>query len=207
MRAFAFSLLSWVATANLITAHTPAVPVREQTDTTTSIVSWRVSLEEPLKGIRSVGALVVGLGEEGRRCGVTEESLKLAVVRPFLDAGLRVSDNDLLTSPTVQVTSMFLTPNDGCVGSLFVSLTDRTLVAPNYQQGGLGSLALLGPGDRVKSTSYNAVHDVRVTHADVSLLEDGMILSGPRAGFSDRVSDSLRRIVDKFVTKIRLANQ
>jgi hypothetical protein len=60
------------------------------------------------------------------------------------------------------------------------------------------------PGDLVGQEN---VHDVRVSAGTVELLTDFQILIGPRLGFAERITDQVRRVVDEFVTKIKLANQ
>jgi hypothetical protein len=97
---------------------------------------------------------------------------------------------------------------DGCAAFLSVALQNYSYVLPTYQQAvaALGSAMLMAPWPS-DPPGERSVHSVAVALAPIQLLNDGILLTGPTGGFSERVTDQLRRMVDGFVTKIKLANQ
>jgi hypothetical protein len=167
---------------------------------------WRAMETVALKGIKSIAISVEDSDSRDNRCRPSNDALRLAASRPIVDGGIKVVSD--LVSPTLYVNVTALSISlDGCAAFLSVSLRDLSYFAASYQQAlaAMGHILLMLPwqGD----PKQPPVHSVAVSTGSIQLIENGSLVTGPRSGFAERITDALRRTVDEFVTKIKLADQ
>lgn len=133
----------------------------------------------PLRGLDQVQVLVEELDADAQRCGLTKDSLQLAASRTLVDGGIKVSpDASVIFYLNVNVAA---TPDGLCVAAV--------------------------------NTSARLFLNVTLPYATkpalvaVQVWDTGTLLSGSKFDAETRFVAPVRRLVDEFVTKVKLANQ
>jgi hypothetical protein len=132
-----------------------------------------------LQGLKVVQVIVEGLDSEAVQCNLDVEGLKLAAARPLVDAGISVGADEKVY--VYVLVSPLKLSGSLCVASVNVSA--RVLVNATL------------PHATAKPVAVEAV-----------LWEHGGSLSGPASDFGQRVRTDVRDFVDRFATKVKLAN-
>jgi len=158
--------------------------------------------EEELRGLKEVSVLAEDPAPEGTPCNLTRSSLELAATRPLLDGGIKVTSTKL-TQVYVNVT--VLRVNAVCVAHVLVQVNNRGVGFLTYQQPNVLPAASEYPGIAFLAASNSS--RVASERKPIVLLDEGSLLTGPALTFGDRVGAEARKIVDEFVTKVKLQNQ
>jgi hypothetical protein len=134
---------------------------------------------DPLQGLEAVKIVIEKPLPDAGPCNVQREALQLSAWRPLQDGKVRADR----TVPTyVQVNVTVLESGGMCVA--FIGVSVRT--------------------PAVATVSYRMSDPVAI---EALLFEEGRLLTGPPSDFGQRVNASVREYVDRFVTKVKLANQ
>jgi hypothetical protein len=169
---------------------------------------WKVTPGNGLTGITAATVKVIGVDATAQQCGVTNDSLQLAVARPLLDGSIRVASvGESVVLPSVEVNVTSLRPADGsCAATVAARLSEFTAYVPITGQ---RSDAFLLSGTNVGPFALfeGAPRSVKGSLGSVILLESGVLLTGRLLDFGQRLNDWTRRAVDDFVTQIKLASQ
>jgi hypothetical protein len=139
------------------------------------------SPDAELKGLRKIGVVVEGLGDQAIKCGLKQDVLESSVTKHLTDAGFTVprnTDEDTYLYINVMTASL---SNGYCVSRYDAALNTHTTAALTYQP-------------------------ARVL-VEVSLLHKGGIAGGAPAVHADGVVRGLLDYIDGFVARIREANK
>jgi hypothetical protein len=139
--------------------------------------------ERALSGIRAVYILVEDLHPDAEACGIRMADLQLSVARPLVDAGIRI---DGVLSPVIYLrVNAMLTSGGLCVASIGVEARATALA----------------------KLSHQTANPFPETSVFAALWDEGELLTGAPNNFGQRVNDKVRRFVDHFATKVKIANQ
>lgn len=145
------------------------------------------------KGIVAVRVLKPALDSNADPCGIDAESIRLAAARSFLDGGIRVIDDD--DKVTVAV-------------SLIISIQSATIQSGEVSFGCAAaisvSISTMAPTRLPNRNLPNTWVFTRLP-VDIDRIEILIVDSGKNLGRT--LPTETRQIVDKFVTRIKLANQ
>jgi hypothetical protein len=131
-----------------------------------------------LGGLRKVAVLVEDIDDEGIACNINKESLRLAAARPLVDAGIYVPDYPVKAH--VDVSARRLSSGE-CVAFADVQVKAYAGVRVVHRPGPmLGTAELASYGD---------------------------LIAGPASNFGSRVAARVRRFVEQFATRVKIANQ
>jgi hypothetical protein len=136
--------------------------------------------EDALKGLTALKVVVEDPGPDGPKCNVYREALELAAARPLLDGKLRVDPD---AKAWMYVALAVIDDGTGCAAAVTVSA--RT----------------------VAMATFMPHRPTAQTTVEVLLWDTGKVMSGTKPRFGERVATAVRELVDRFVTKVNLANQ
>jgi len=130
-----------------------------------------------LRGLRKMAVLVEDIDDEGIACNIHKESLGLAAARPLVDAGIHVPDYPVKAHVNVSARRL---SDGGCVAFVDVQFKAYAIVRVVHAGPMLGTAELASYGD---------------------------LIAGPASDFGSRVEATVRRFVEQFATRVKLANQ
>jgi hypothetical protein len=134
-----------------------------------------------LRGITVVGVEVEELGSQAAACGLSRETLQSAMSKVLADNGLKVVRNtDTDTYLYVNVNTVSL-PTGLCVSRYDAFLYTHVSARLPYQD--------------------------QPVLVQVSLLHEGGLAGGGKAGHADNVVRNLKEYVEQFTSRIRAASQ
>jgi hypothetical protein len=143
-----------------------------------------VSAQKPdaeLKGITLVGVEVEELGSQAAACGLSRDTIEAAMSKMLADNGLKVvrnTDTDVYLYVNVSTVSV---PTGLCVSRYDASLNTHVTARLPYQD--------------------------QPVLVQVSLLHEGGLAGGGKAGHAENVVKSLKEYVQQFTSRIRAASQ
>ena len=134
-----------------------------------------------LKGLKRLGIVVEGLGQQASTCGLKQETIEAAVAKQLTDAGFTVvrnTDEDWYVYVNIMTASM---SNGVCVSRYDVFVYTHTTASLSYQPA--------------------------TVLVEVSLLHEGGLAGGGPAAHTEGVMTGIQGYLDRFTTRIRDANK